>query len=102
MSAILTPEERLTLKKAAFGAVTLLSLADPGVVSTTKESMAGSKALTGATGLVWTILAGKGKFKINGRTAAEVAEDVLPALTSTVTLLEGQDPGEAGNFRATV
>lgn len=102
MSTILTPEERVTLKMAAYGAITLLSMADPGVVSTTKENMAGAKALTGATGLVGTILAGEDKFKIKGRTAAEVADEVLPALTSTVKLLEDQNPGEADNFRATV
>jgi hypothetical protein len=102
MSAILTPEERVTLKMAAYGAVTLLSLADPGVVSTTRESIAGSKALSGSTGLVGTILAGKDKFTLKGHTAAEVADEVLPALSSTVELLEGQDPSEAGNFRTTV
>jgi hypothetical protein len=72
------------------------------VISATRENIAGSKALTGATGLVGTILAGKDKFTIKGRTAAEVADEVLPALTSTVKLLEDQDPGEADNFRSTV
>ena len=102
MSAILTPEERVTLKMAAYGAVTLVSLADPGMVSTTRESMAGSKALSGSTGLVGTSLAGKDKVRLKGRSAAEVADVVLPALSSTVELLESQDPGEAGNFRSTV
>lgn len=102
MSAILTPEERVTLKKAAYGAVSLVSMANPGVVSSTKENLAGSKALNAATGLVGMVLASKDKFKINGGNTAEIADDVLPALTSTVELLQSQDPDEASNFRVTV
>ncbi|MBV9312372.1 MAG: hypothetical protein JO100_01265 [Pseudonocardia sp.] len=64
--------------------------------------MAGSRVLSGATGVVGEVLSGKDKFKITGRTAAAVADEVLPALSSTVALLNAQDPSEARNFRTMV
>jgi len=36
MSVILTPEQRVTMKRAAYGAITLLTMANPGGWSTTK------------------------------------------------------------------
>jgi len=39
---------------------------------------------------------------LNGKSTAELADQVLPALTATMSLLKQQDPAEAGNFRRTV
>jgi D-alanyl-D-alanine carboxypeptidase len=39
---------------------------------------------------------------LKGRTVAELADQVLPALTAAVDLLADQDPAEADNFRRTV
>ncbi|WP_253783624.1 hypothetical protein [Nocardia amikacinitolerans] len=38
----------------------------------------------------------------SGKNVAELADQVLPALTTAATLLEQQDPAEADNFRRTV
>ena len=102
MAATLTPDEQATLRKAAFGAVTLVSIAYPGAVSTARENIAGAKVLTGATGLTGQILSGKDKVNLTGRSAAEIAHEVLPALTATVAALDATDPAEADNFRTIV
>jgi hypothetical protein len=102
MTATLTPDEQATLRKAAFGAVTLVSIAYPGAVSTARENIAGAKVLTGATGLTGEILSGKDKVKLTGRSAAEIANEVLPALSATVAALHPIDPAEADNFRTIV
>ncbi|MFB7666350.1 hypothetical protein ACFC1R_20750 [Kitasatospora sp. NPDC056138] len=98
----LTRDEQTTLKKAAFGAVTLLSLAYPGAWSTTKENVVGAKVLTGTTGIVGRVLSGKDKFDIKGRTTAEIADEVLTALTSTVATLDAKAPAETAEFRRAV
>jgi hypothetical protein len=40
--------------------------------------------------------------KLDGKSVADLADQVLPALTAAMTLLKKQDPAEAGNFRGTV
>ncbi|TDD30920.1 hypothetical protein E1286_45660, partial [Nonomuraea terrae] len=37
-----------------------------------------------------------------GKTVAELADQVLPALTAAMSLLKKQAPAEADNFRSTV
>ena len=49
VSEQLTAEEKSTLKMAAFGAVYLVSHADPGAFDMIKESFAASRALTAHT-----------------------------------------------------
>jgi hypothetical protein len=41
-------------------------------------------------------------LKLNGKSTAEIADKVLPALTASMSLLKEQDPAEADNFRSTV
>jgi len=79
-----------------------VSIAYPGAVSTARENIAGAKVLTGATGLTGQILSGKDKVNLTGRSAAEIADEVLPALTATVAALDATDPAEADNFRTIV
>ena len=43
-----TDDEKVTLRNAAFGAMMLVSAADPGFFAMFKESMAGAKALATA------------------------------------------------------
>ncbi len=103
MSSItLTDQDKITLRTAAYGAVSLLAAADatgrPHRVATE-----GSIALASATGLVGHVLAEKSKgMNLNGKSVAALADHVLPALTAAMNLLRQQDPAEAGNFRSTV
>ncbi|MFC9436017.1 hypothetical protein [Nocardia sp. NPDC057030] len=100
MSTItLTDQDKSTLRTAAYGAVALLAAAG----APHKGIAQGSTALTSATGVVGHVLAAKSKdIQLPGKSVAELADQVLPALTASVRLLAEQSPVEAGNFRDTV
>jgi hypothetical protein len=102
MPVTLTDQDKLTLRTAAYGAVTLLAAAD-AAGSPHKVATNGSIALASATGPVGHVLAEKSKLKnLDGKSVAEIADHVLPALTAATTLLHKQDPVEADNFRSIV
>ncbi|MDP4500951.1 hypothetical protein [Nonomuraea turcica] len=102
MSVTLNDQDKLTLRTAAYGAVTLMSAAD-AAGKPHKAATEGSIALASATGLVGHVLAKAPKGKdLGGKSVAALADHVLPALTAAMTLLKKQDPAEAGNFRNTV
>ncbi|MFE7172534.1 hypothetical protein [Streptomyces sp. NPDC057616] len=102
MSVTLSDQDKTTLRTAAYGAVALMSAA-AGAASPHKVATQGSIALTSATGLVGHVLAEKSSVgDLGGKSAAELADRVLPALTASVALLKKQAPEEADNFRSTV
>ncbi|MFE9580029.1 hypothetical protein ACFYO1_26835 [Nocardia sp. NPDC006044] len=99
MSITITDQDKSTLRTAAYGAVALLAAAG----APHKGIAQGSTALTSATGLVGHVLSAKSKdIHLPGKSVAELADQVLPALTASVQLLGEQSPDEAGNFRDTV
>ncbi|MEU6430382.1 hypothetical protein ABZ860_31190 [Microbispora sp. NPDC046973] len=102
MSIILADQDKITLRTAAYGAVSLMAAAD----ATGKPHRAatdGSIALGSATGLVGHVLAEWPKgVNLSGKTVAELADLVLPALTAAMSLLKKQAPAEADNLRSTV
>lgn len=102
MTITLTNQDKLTLQTAAHGAVALMTAA--GVAgSPHRAATDGSLALYSATGLVGHVLAEKPKgVKLNHKSTALLADQVLPALTSAMSLLKQQAPAEADNFRSTV
>ncbi|UBU14538.1 hypothetical protein [Nonomuraea gerenzanensis] len=97
----LTDQDQHTLRLAGWGAVSLMSAAG-AAGSAHKAGTDGSIALTSATGLVGHVLAKAPKGVKYGRTVATLADQVLPALTASMSLLRRQAPEEAGNFRRTV
>ncbi|MGW0203789.1 serine hydrolase domain-containing protein [Nonomuraea sp. NPDC003201] len=102
MAVTLTDQDKLTLRTAAYGAVSLLAAAG-AAGSPHRIATEGSIALASATGLVGHVLAAKTRdIKLNGKSVADLADHVLPALTAAMSLLNKQDPAEAGNFRNTV
>jgi hypothetical protein len=102
MSVTLSDQDKITLRTAAYGAVSLMAAAD-AAGSPHKVATQGSIALHSATGLVGHVLAEKSKgAKLNGKSTAALADQVLPALTAAMELLKKQAPEEAGNFRSTV
>ncbi|MFI6392511.1 hypothetical protein ACIBHY_33295 [Nonomuraea sp. NPDC050547] len=102
MTVTLTDQDKATLRTAAYGAVSLISAADVAG-SPHKAATQGSIALASATGLIGHVLAAKSKdINMTGKTVAELADRVLPALTAAVALLKQQDPAEAANYRHTV
>ncbi|WP_328394346.1 serine hydrolase domain-containing protein [Nocardia sp. NBC_00416] len=102
MSTTLTDQDKLTLRTAAYGAVSLLAAAG-AAGKPHKIATAGSVALASATGLVGHVLAdGSTGVDLKGKSVAGIADQVLPALTAAMTLLHEKAPAEVGNFRTTV
>ncbi|WP_433235947.1 hypothetical protein ACQPYK_26235 [Streptosporangium sp. CA-135522] len=101
MSITLTDQDKRTLRIAAWGAVSLMSAAG-AADSAHKVATHGSIALTSATGLVGHVLTKAPKGVKYGKSVAELADHVLPALTAAMSLLKTQAPAEADNFRSTV
>jgi hypothetical protein len=97
----LSASDRATLKKAAFGAVYLVSRADPGFFAMVRESAAASGALTGATGLVGEVFTSGGLPKLP-RDDAQAEAVVLPALRASVEILGVKAPDEVETYRETV
>jgi hypothetical protein len=98
----LTDEEKQTLKTAAFGAVFLVSNADPGFFSTLRESFAASGALAGSTGLVKEIMTAGALPRLPKDSPERVEAAVLPALRESVNILTAKAPDELENYRMTV
>ncbi len=101
MSTAFSEQDKLTLRTAAWGAVSLMSAAG-AAGSAHKVATHGSIALTSATGPVGHVLTKAPKGVKYGKSVAELADQVLPALTAAMSLLKQQDPAEADNFRNTV
>ena len=103
MTVNLSDQDKLTLRTAAYGAITLLAAAGAVGGSPHKIATHGSIALASGTGLVGHVLAEYPKGKeLDGKNVAEIADRVLPALTAAMTLLKQQAPAEADNFRGAV
>ncbi|MEV4755380.1 hypothetical protein AB0J86_09735 [Micromonospora sp. NPDC049559] len=98
----LSDEERSTLKTGAFGAVFLISNADPGILSMLRESFAAAGALAGSRGLVNEVLTGGPPPRLGGGSPAELEAAVLPALRRAVEILGAKAPAEVANYRAAV
>ncbi|WP_250575007.1 serine hydrolase domain-containing protein [Nonomuraea sediminis] len=100
MSITLSDQDKSTLRTAAYGAVALMAGATGSPHNT---AMNATVALRSATGLVGHVLAANAKdIELKGKTVAELADRVLPALTEAMKLLGRQAPAEADNFRTTV
>ena len=100
-SIALTDTDKTTLAVAAHGAIALVTAA--GVKSAGKIAVAGSLALASATGPVGHALDEKQKgLKLDGKTTAQLADQVFPALTAAMHLLKDQDQAAADDFRSTV
>ncbi|MFB9234178.1 hypothetical protein ACFFWC_01290 [Plantactinospora siamensis] len=91
----------MTLKTAAYGAVFLVSNADPGPFAMIKESFAASDTIAGSSGLIRDVLT-TGPLPRLPEDPAAVKESVLPALRRSVELLRERAPGEVSRYQATV
>jgi D-alanyl-D-alanine carboxypeptidase len=101
MPITLTDQDKHTLRTAAYGAVSLLA-ATGAAGKPHKIATDGTIALT-STGLVGHVLADKSTgMNLKGKSVADLADNVLPALTASMNLLKKDAPAEADNFRSTV
>ncbi|MGB2567497.1 hypothetical protein ACPFP2_03440 [Micromonospora citrea] len=102
MEQRLTDEERLTLKTGAFGAVFLVSNADPGMFAMIRESVAASGALNDASGVVKEALTTGPLPQLPRDSALEVEAVVLPALGRAVDILRAKFPDDLAVYRRVV
>jgi len=102
MTLPLTDHEKKTLKNAAYGAVFLVSNADPGFLAMFKESFAASKALAGSSGVVREVLTTGGIPSLPKTSPAELERTVLPELTRSMGILAAKAPDEVDAYRSTV
>ncbi|MFE3262553.1 serine hydrolase domain-containing protein [Nocardia sp. NPDC059091] len=100
MTIILSDQDKSTLRTAAYGAVSLMAAATGAPHKAAANAVI---ALTSATGLIGHVLAARTKdIELTGKTVAELADRVLPALAAAAPLLGEQAPVEADNFRSTI
>ncbi|MDN3240821.1 hypothetical protein [Glycomyces tritici] len=101
MTTSLSTQDQVTIRTAAYGTVSLLSAA--GIAgSAHKIGTDASLALVAATGTVGHIVADAKGVKLKGKSTADLADQVFPAITESVRVLEAHDPAEAENFRTTI
>lgn len=97
-----TDEERDTVRNAAFGAIALVSKADPGFFSSFKESLAGSKALASGPKEITEILRGGGFPTPPSGDAAAQEQAVVSGLTQAMGILGAKADGSAEAFKGVI
>jgi hypothetical protein len=99
--ATYTDQERQTLRTAAFGAVYMVSSAEPGFLDMVKESFAGSKAFANSPDLR-DILRSGGMPKMPTGSRQEIEQNVIGALTDSREILQSKGTDELNGFRMAV
>ncbi len=99
MTTTYTDQERQTLRTAAFGAVYMVSSAEPGFFDMVKESFAGSKAFAKSPELR-DILRSGGMPQMPSGSPDEIEQNVLSALTESQQILGAKGPEELDGFRS--
>jgi hypothetical protein len=97
-----TDEERATLRGAGFGAMMLVSAADPGFFSMFKESMAGARALAGGSPELQQLFKSGGLPPMPKGSPAEAEADVMTGLRQSVAILAAKSPAELDGYRAVI
>jgi hypothetical protein len=95
-------QERQTLRTAAFGALYLVSSADPGFFDMVKESLAGSKALANSSPELRELLKSGGLPKVPKGSPTEIESGVLTALERSTTILQSKGQPDLEGFRNAV
>ncbi|MGV0746510.1 hypothetical protein [Mycolicibacterium sp. XJ870] len=95
-------EERDTVRTAAFGAMMLVSKADPGFFAMFKESIAGSKVLSKASPELRELLTSGGMPSTPKGSPEEVDQAVLTSLGQAVTILQQKGPDEVEGFKSLI
>lgn len=97
-----TDDERGTLRDAAFGAMMLVSQADPGFFAMFKESMAGAKALAGAPAELRDLFKGSGMPSMPKGDAAQVEATVFDNLGKATAILQAKAPQDLDAYRGVI
>jgi tellurite resistance protein len=94
-----TEAEGQTLRTAVFGAMVLVSTADPGSVD--EESHAGIRAMTLLSDDLRAVIAAAPPSLPSG-TTSDVEAGVLAALKESVAIIDAHEPRDVAIFRAAV
>ena len=97
-----TDAERDTVRDAAFGAIALVSKADPGFLSSFKESLAGSKALASGPKEITELLRAGGFPTPPKGDPATQEQAVLAGLSEAKRLLTAKGDGSAEAFSGVI
>ena len=97
-----TDSEKQQLRSAAFGAVFLVSRAEPGMMDMIKESMAASKSFAQASGDLQSVFRGMSMPKIPKGNPSDVEAGVLSQLTNSVATIEAKAPQDVDPYRRIV
>ncbi len=95
-------QERDTVRSAAFGAMALVSKADPGFFAMFKESMAGSKALANASPELQELLKSGGLPNPPKGKPEEIDKAILTSVEQAVAILQQKGPEEVEGFKAII
>lgn len=97
-----TDQEKTTLRNAAYGAMTLVSAADPGFFQMFKESMAGAKAMNAAPPDLRDILKGGGMPSVPKGDMAKIESDVVQQLQQGVQILQEKAPQDLEGYKSVI
>ncbi len=100
--SVYTDQERDTIRQAAFGAMTLVSAADPGFFDMFKESMAGAKALASASGDLQTVFKSGGIPPVPKGSKDEIKTTVLSALRQSTQIIQTRAPQDLEAFKQVI
>jgi hypothetical protein len=95
-------QERQTLRSAAFGAILLVSSADPGFLDMMKESFAGSKALANTSPELRDLFKSGGVPNLPKGSPSEIESGVLAALQQSTAILQSRGQSELDGFRSAI
>lgn len=95
-------QERDTVRSAAFGAMALVSKADPGFFAMFKESIAGSKAFANASPELQELLKSGGMPSMPKGNPEEIDTAILTSVKQAVALLQQKGPDEVEGFKAVI
>lgn len=98
----LTEDEQTLVRRSAFGAIALVSQADPGFFAMFKESMAGSQALQQAPEGVKELLREGGLPTPPRGSKEEVRATILAELGRAMDVLRAKVPAQADGYRDVV
>ncbi len=91
-------QERKTLRTAAFGAIYLVSSAEPGFMDMVKETVAGSKAFATSSPELRDLFKGGGMPQLPKGSRGDIEANVLSALGESKMILESKGGGELQAF----
>ena len=94
--------EKQTLRTAAFGAVFLVSSAEPGMMDMVKETFAASKAFAASSPELRDVLKTGGLPKVPKGSPADIERGVLEALQQSTSILQTKGQPELDSFRSAV